>query len=124
MTDMTGMEDDFMSQEMTDDDIIELTDIVEDDSMAGSEDDIIELVEIVDSQKDDSEPDMTAPAVEQPLPDVSPEALETALERVIEKKFGEKIDGMILQVMENVIEQEINQIKDRLKNEFDLMRSE
>ena len=100
-----------------DDQIIELTDIVDDvdavseDEMA--DDDIIELTDI-DAAPDDPEEGTV-------LPDegsVSQEQIEVALERIIEKKFSEKIDVILFDVMERVISREIREIRENLQKDL------
>lgn len=108
MADITGQ----------DDQIIELTDIV-DDVAAGSDDemaddDIIELIDI-DAAPDD-------PEVHKVPPDeaaVSQQQVEAALERIIEKKFSEKIDVILFDVMERVISREIREIRENLQKDLD-----
>ncbi|MEE4364592.1 MAG: hypothetical protein V2J08_11700 [Desulfotignum sp.] len=92
-----------------DDQIIELTDIVDD-----VDDDIIELIDI------DPAPD--GPEVHTVHPDeaaVSQQQVEAALERIIEKKFSEKIDIILFDVMERVISREIREIRENLQKDLD-----
>ncbi len=101
-----------------DDQIIELTDIVDDvDALSEDEmadDDIIELIDI-DAAPEDSE-------MHNVLPDeaaVSQQQVEAALERIIEKKFSEKIDVILFDVMERVISREIREIRENLQKDLD-----
>ena len=106
--------------EWEDDDVIELTDIVEDDADAG-DDGMIELTDIVEDDGDMSEPAET-PVLAQAAaaaPEIRMEDLEAALERVIEAKFSDKIESILFEVMERVIEKEIAQIKESLQKDLD-----
>ncbi|NOX33232.1 MAG: hypothetical protein GXP56_05775 [Deltaproteobacteria bacterium] len=90
-----------------DEEIIELTDIVEDESHDLDLDIVKEEhfeEELVESVQDLS---------------VSPEVLEAALERVIEKKFADKIEAILFEVMEKVIGKEIGEIKESLQKDLD-----
>lgn len=101
-----------------DDQIIELTDIVDDaDAVSGDEmadDDIIELIDI------DVAPDAPEGHNVQPdEPAVTQQQVEAALERIIEKKFSEKIDVILFDVMERVISREIREIRENLQKDLD-----
>lgn len=146
MTDMTDWDSDFSTPETMDDEVIELTDIVTEDSVPGEEEEIIELTEVVEppdaaaesaalepeSAREPDEPFMNES--EDSLPQVEPvtaaehveqisirpEELDAALERVIEKRFADRFDTLITDVMNQVIEERIDQVKERLKKALDL----
>ncbi|MBW2653559.1 MAG: hypothetical protein JRC91_01130 [Deltaproteobacteria bacterium] len=145
MTDTTDWDDDILSEDETDDDIIDLTDIITENSVAATQEDIIELEDEtssnedfefesndliedpIDNPADDPADDlMDDISIEQDQEIVSPqelslppEQLEAALERVIEKKFGDKIETLLFEVMEKVIEKEIAKIKESFQKELD-----
>jgi len=145
MTDTTDWDDDILSEDETDDDIIDLTDIITENSAAATQEDIIELEDEtssnedfefesndliedpIDNPADDPADDlMDDISIEQDQEIVSPqelslpqEQLEAALERVIEKKFGDKIETLLFEVMEKVIEKEIAKIKESFQKELD-----
>ncbi|RLB92020.1 MAG: hypothetical protein DRH26_07115 [Deltaproteobacteria bacterium] len=162
MADETDWYDDFIKEEQTDEKIVDLTDIVDGEKMPLTQEDIIELRDIVEDdtdvpdmdsiQKEDltskenfeQEDDIsfkeglelemddtadeipvepyvaTAPGLE---PSVTQEQLEAALERVIEKKFADKVDMLLLEGMEKAIKKEIIEIKARLKKDLDQMEN-
>ena len=101
-----------------DDQIIELTDIVDDvDPVSDDEmpdDDIIELIDI-DTAPHDSDGHKIKPDE----PAVTQQQVEAALERIIEKKFSEKIDVILFDVMERVISREIREIRENLQKDLD-----
>jgi len=150
MADMTDWYDDFISDENIDEKIVELTDLADKEKAPLPQEDIIELTDIVEDQggvleletpSDDTadlskDPveilEMDDPvdvvevepyAAEQPAQELSvtQEQLEAALERVIEKKFGDKIDILLNDGMEKVIKKEIIEIKEQLNKDLDLM---
>ena len=153
MVDMKDWYDDFISEEKTDEEIVELTDIVDEGKDPSTQDDIIELTDIADVEKSSStqediieltdivedqsavlDLEMNYPLDEVPVESVavtepgmelsvSQEQLETALERVIEKRFADKIDILLIEGMEKVIKKEINQIKERLQKDLDQMEN-
>ena len=153
MVDMKDWYDDFISEEKTDEEIVELTDIVDEGKEPSTQDDIIELTDIADVEKSSStqediieltdivedqsavlDLEMNYPLDEVPVESVavtepgmelsvSQEQLETALERVIEKRFADKIDILLIEGMEKVIKKEINQIKERLQKDLDQMEN-
>jgi len=153
MVDMKDWYDDFISEEKTDEDIVELTDIVDEGKDPSIQDDIIELTDIADVEKTPStqediieltdivedqsavlDLEMNYPLDEVPVESVavtepgmelsvSQEQLETALERVIEKRFADKIDILLIEGMEKVIKKEIVEIKERLQKDLDQMEN-
>ncbi len=82
--------------DLDNDSIIELTDVVSNDSDMSTLEDVIELTDVIDQGQ-----------------------IEAALERIIEKKFADKIDSVLFDVMENVIEKQIIKIKESLQKELD-----
>ncbi|MCF8126710.1 MAG: hypothetical protein K9J51_10860 [Desulfotignum sp.] len=110
-----------------DDQIIELTEVVDDGAAdAPSDDDIIDLTDIDsesgDMTADDVQGDEAPPEEQSAVPDmssVSMQEIEAALERVIEKKFAEKIEPLLFDTMERVILQEIKKIKTTLLKDMD-----
>jgi hypothetical protein len=58
MADTTDWYDDFINDEKTDDKIVELTDIVEEEKDPSTQEDIIELTDIVEEEKDSSTEDI------------------------------------------------------------------
>ncbi len=113
-----------------DEDIIELTDIVE--GPGDEDDDIIELTEIVTEEEDESpgavgagisrkglEPDAdiendfidpgeTGPAEAVP---VSREQVDAAVEKVVRDIYAEKIETMLFDVVNTVVKDEIGRLK-------------
>ncbi|MCG8638454.1 MAG: hypothetical protein MI862_01900 [Desulfobacterales bacterium] len=146
MTDMTDWDSDFSTPETMDDEVIELTDIVTEDSVSGEEEEIIELTEIVEppdasaesaaleleSAREPDEPFMgeSEDALPQVEPvtaaehveqiSIRPEELDAALERFIEKRFADRFDTLMTDVINQVIEERIDQVKERLKKALDL----
>ncbi len=162
MVDMTDWYDDFIKEEQIDEKIVELTDIVDGEKMPPKQEDIIELTNIVEDDtavldmdsikkddfksgenleqeddipfKEDLELEQDDPVDEIPFeqyvataPDlasrVTQEQLEAALERVIEKKFADKLDILLVEGMEKAIKKEIIEIKERLKKALDQMET-
>jgi len=160
MVDKTDWYDDFIREEERDEKIVELTDNVGGSKDLSTQEDIIELTDIVEddnavldmdsikkdgfetgenleleddiSFKEGLELEMDDPADEIPVepyvaaaPDlelsVTQEQLEAALDRVIEKKFADKIDILLIDGMEKAIKKEIAEIKERLQKDLDLM---
>ncbi len=115
MTDMLEWDDDVSYDDKTDDDVIELTDIVEEGSDIKRDNSIIELTEVVDDRTD---ADMQGPVPAAPE-DIRLDDFEAALEKVIEKKFADKIETILFEVMERVIEKEIMQIRNSLQQDLD-----
>lgn len=142
---MTDWEDDLFIDEQTDEDLIELTDIVDDSTDSGLdigiEEPIIELTDVVaqenetlspaesgpkmtiDGSRLDDVPVVPATAAEGEVLDqglkLTPEQIDAALERVIEKQYADRIQTILFQVMEKVIEKEIAGIKESLQKDLD-----
>ncbi len=118
-----------------DDDIIELTQVVGEESSEDADQEIIELTDIdtgLDASGEEDLPDemMVAgpgeadetdviPMDDADVPDVTQTQLEDALERVIEKKFSKTIEKILFEVMEKVIQKEIAEIKEALQKDLD-----
>jgi len=130
-----------------DDQIIELTEVVDDEANmvdASSDDDIIELMDLESETGDmadsamlpddamgDDVPGEELPGEEVPGEDtpgeevlqavaaISPQQVEAALERVIEKQFADKIEPLLFDTMERVILSEIKKIKKTLLKDMD-----
>ncbi len=109
-----------------DDGIIELTQVVGENSSASNQDvielsDVARIEETIENDLDlelDFDAGASIPSLESAI---TPEQVDAALERVIEKKFAKKIERNLLEVMEKVLEREIVDIRDRLKNNLDEM---
>ncbi len=149
MSDLTDWDDDILSEDETDNGIIELTDIAEDDPDNEVDETIIELTDIAEEDDSGLSLDITTEdeveieeefegleldlETQSPVEDVSDEIetesvqdlsvtqeqLEAALERVIEKKFADKIEPILFEKMEKVIEREIADIKESLQKDLD-----
>ncbi len=103
-----------------DDEIIELTQVVGQDSSMETDQEVIELTEIepdVDMAIDDPEPQ--GASLEEKLGEITQDQLEDALERIIEKKFSKTIEKILFEVMEKVIQKEIRDIKEGLLKDLD-----
>jgi hypothetical protein len=126
MSDLTDWDDDILGEDETDEGIIELTSIVENEV---DDETIIELTDIVEEDAPGLSIEITTEdqiEVEEKIevaaiPDLSvtQEQVEAALERVIEKKFADKIEAILFEKMEKVIEREIADIKNRLQKDLD-----
>ncbi|SMC87277.1 hypothetical protein SAMN02746065_11319 [Desulfocicer vacuolatum DSM 3385] len=91
-----------------DGEIIELTQIVDEDE---SLDDVIELTEPI---QDD---DPSAPVIEKTVTGdeaVSHEQVCRALEKIIEEKYGHRMDALFSEVIEKVVTKEMDAIKNSL----------
>jgi beta-glucosidase-like glycosyl hydrolase len=106
-----------------DDEIIELTQVLDDESLNTLEQDsqdheVIELtdIHIPTDETQDNDLVVDSSLVES---SISQEKLDEALERVIEKKFAGKIEKILFEVMEKVIEKEIVDLKARLQKDLD-----
>ena len=168
MADMTDWDNDVLGEDETDEYIIELTDIADEDDQITKdeviepEEEVIELMDIVKEQSDEGEDDFgledetsfdegleleaVVPLYDEAdgqtdgQPDdlvddsslehdqemvspqnlnLSPELLEAALEKVIERKFSDKIEAILFEVMEKAIEKEIAEIKESLQKDLD-----
>lgn len=105
-----------------DDDIIELTDVVTEES-SPKDQEVIELVQKAPAQDgvlSDDEP-LARKDEEHIMPSVDRGDIEAVLEKLIEKKFSETIERIIFEVMEKVIKREIEDIKAGLKKDLDDM---
>ena len=113
-----------------DDEIIELTQVVEAELSDGPGQDVIELTDIhtqveVAAQLEEIslEPVIDDDSAPEPLvaieSSISQEQLEAALERVIEKKIATIIEQNLGEVMEKVVEREIVGIRQRLQASLD-----
>ncbi|MCP4721959.1 MAG: hypothetical protein GY860_21065 [Desulfobacteraceae bacterium] len=94
-----------------DDGIIELTQVVDEDSYEEPDQDIIELTDVNTQIEEIKENDLE--------PSITREQVDSALERVIEKKFAAKIEKILFEVMENVLEKEIADIRKSLQKALD-----
>ncbi len=135
MTDTIDWDDDILGEDEAEDYIIELTDIINDDSKQTTEEDLIELTDVVKEESFEEEENLEL-EVDEPDDDlliepeeandesfqdmdVSQEQVEAVLERVIEKKFADKIDSILFEVMERIIKKEIIEIKESLQKDLD-----
>jgi len=121
------------------DEIIELTQVLDDDFLNASEQDVsnhdtfvqntvdLEIIELTDIhtkveeiQADETQGNaLDAESVLMLDSSISQEQLDAALERVIEKKFAGKIEKILFEVMERVIEKEVVDLKARLQKDLD-----
>ncbi len=114
-----------------DDDIIELTDVVTEDS-SQEDQEIIELTQVAPDPEETipdassipeesimEEPVSPLPEKEPASPSLDRETFEAVLEKIIEKKFSETIEKILFEVMERVIKREIEDIKAGLKKDLD-----
>jgi phage gp29-like protein len=116
-----------------DDEIIELTQVVDEEPSA-KEEDVLELTQVAEDQDEvlelareaaaEAETDTGAfesvqEKTDQPDLSLTQEQLEAAIERVIEKKFSRQIEKLLFEVTETVIKREIGAIKAELKKELD-----
>ena len=91
------------------------------------EDEIIELTEVVETEADLLEEGKdeildfphAEPETLPPVTAVSEEEVMAALEAVIEKKFSQKIEAMLTDVMEKVISKEVAEIRENLQKDLD-----
>ena len=87
-----------------DEDIIELTDLIENGPDDGSNTDVIlELEELADAVE-------TGNTAAVPTDEV----IEAALSRIIEKKYAQRLDALFVETVERVVEREIAAIKQSL----------
>jgi hypothetical protein len=87
-----------------DEDIIELTDLIENGPDDGSNTDVVlELEELADAVE-------TGNTAAVP----TDEAIEAALSRIIEKKYAQRLDALFVETVERVVEREIAAIKQSL----------
>ncbi len=123
-----------------DDDIIELTQVV-DDKRPDDDQDVLELTQVVKDQdsvielEDESIVTMELPQMDSDAVEISPEKsfdqvqpdlsgmsmeqLEAAIERVVEKKFSRQIEKILFEITEKVIKKEIADIKEGLQRDLD-----
>ncbi len=101
MTEIMDLNTDFSDD---DEDIIELTDILEDLPDSGGTDD---GVSAADAAVRDG-----AAAVGPGVPD--DDAIEAALLRIVEKKYARRLDTLFVEAVERVVEREIAAIKQSL----------
>lgn len=103
-----------------DDDIIELTDVVADESSRNDED-VIELTQ--ESHDGEGLPgngiSLSQKDGENNIASLEQGDLEAVLEKLIEKKFSEIIEKILFEVTEKVIKREIEDIKAGLKKDLD-----
>jgi hypothetical protein len=120
-----------------DDGIIELTQVVSEDSSEGTDQEVIELLDMDTQQEETREDDLgldfdpgadkiddsvlfdesdVASGIES---SITQEQLDAALERVIEKKFSNKIEKILFEVIEKVLEKEVLDIRQRLQKDLD-----
>ncbi len=99
-----------------DDDIIELTDVVTEES-SPEEQDVIELTEQPSDTKAAVFDDISLgqEESEEAVPSLDQADMEAVLEKLIEKKFSEIIEKILFEVTEKVIKREIDDIKAGLK---------
>ncbi|WP_321493063.1 hypothetical protein [uncultured Desulfobacter sp.] len=103
-----------------DDDIIELTEVVTEDTSPNDQE-IIELTQ----ERPDSQGEIFDDVVlagddnENVMPSIGRADIEAVLEKLIEKKFSETIEKILFEVMEKVIKQEIEDIKAGLQKDLD-----
>ena len=116
----------------TDDEIIELTQMVEEDipetgeilelaEMAGEEEPLVMEDAAMDGGTSGADLSM---AERDDLPGINPdtisqEQLDAAVERVIEKKFAQHIEKILFEVTETIIKREIAEIKAGLQKDLD-----
>nr|WP_321398073.1 hypothetical protein [uncultured Desulfobacter sp.] len=102
------------------DDIIELTDVVVDESSQNDED-VIELTqESHDGEALSSNGStLSRKEGEDTMPPVGQSDIEAVLEKIIEKKFSGIIEKILFEVTEKVIKREIEDIKAGLKKDLD-----
>jgi len=111
-----------------DDGIIELTQVVGEDSSDASNQDVIELSDVAQEETIENDLDLDLdldlnsdsgafiPSLESAI---TQEQVDAALERVVEKKFAKIIEKSLLEVMEKVLEREIVDIRKRLQTDLD-----
>lgn len=107
-----------------DDEIIELTQMVVQDSSMETDQEVIELTEIepdADMAIEDpwSQGSKLDGTIDEKVGEITNDQLEAALERIIEKKFSKTIEKILFEVMEKVIHNEIREIKEGLQKDLD-----
>ena len=108
-----------MAQNMRDDDaVIELTEMLTSDlGISDTEDEILELTEVVSDADDAGE--ASPETADLNALNISEEQVMTALERYFEKRFSSTIERTFLDVMEKVISKEIAEIRENLQKDLD-----
>jgi hypothetical protein len=103
-----------------DDDIIELTDVVAEESSQNDED-VIELTQETHDAEAllGNEIPLSRTDGEDTMPSIDQGHIEAVLEKLIEKKFSEIIEKILFEVTEKVIKREIEDIKAGLKKDLD-----
>ncbi len=119
---------------LEDEDIVELTDVIEDSAESGDE--IVELTDIAEAPGPESVEPMERIDVEdaaeaidlkdvvaenddmiEASPTVSSEQVDAAIERVVRDMLSEKIDSILVQVIEKEVSKEIGRLKGLLMDE-------
>ncbi len=151
---MIDWDDDGAKGDNPEEEMLELTDIVMDEPEAVANDDIIDLTDIVNNEgmdlnldiekveteteiedetkiEDfDTDFDLEETVIPSPAADIdnkvqsdfsglTSEQIEAALEKVIEKQFSGKIQTILFEVMEKVIEREIAGIRESLQKDLE-----
>jgi hypothetical protein len=116
-----------------DEDIVELTGVIEDSAESGDE--IVELTDIaeapgpesvepmerIDEEREAEAIDLTDIVEEDDMieasPTVSSEQVDAAIERVVRDMLSEKIDSILVQVIEKEVSREIERLKGFLMDE-------
>lgn len=109
-----------------DEDIIELTDIVDEKSVP-ADDGLTELTDIIEETGTELGTDITMEdsidddkdSVEPQNLNLTQDQLEASLERIIEKKFGDKIETILFEITEKVINEQVIKIKKSLQKDLD-----
>jgi len=103
-----------------DDDIIELTDMVTEDS-SPKDKAVIELTQQASDPEALLSDDVSLGRKdgENIMPSLDRDDIEAVLEKLIEKKFSEKIEKILFEVTEKVVKREIEDIKAGLKKDLD-----
>ena len=102
------------------DDIIELTEVLTEES-SPKDQEVIELTQEVPDPETSLSGDISFDLGESEniLPSLGREEIEAALEKLIEKKFSETIEKILFEVMEKVIKREIEDIRVGLQKDLD-----
>ncbi|EIM65247.1 hypothetical protein [Desulfobacter postgatei] len=103
-----------------DDDVIELIDVVSEES-SPEDQEIIELTQEASAPEALLSDDVVLPLKEGEniMPLLDRIDIEALLEKLIEKKFSATIEKILFEVMEKVIKREIEEIKAGLKKDLD-----
>jgi len=102
------------------DDVIELTEVVTEES-SPKDQEIIELTQEAPDPETLLSDDVSFPSKEGEniMPSLDRADIEALLEKIIEKKFSATIEKILFEVMEKVIKREIEDIKAGLKKDLD-----